>query len=142
MDQTLQTALHQQLNTMQEIVKRMAENSRNVKTWCVTLVSALIAFSFNSKVLPWYGIVLPVLPLMYLDMYYLALETHFRQQYNQLIEKHKEGKLELQNVYDIASPQGNLAIFYQFRSKSIWPFYGLLFLVAAYIGYFRASTLA
>lgn len=73
---------------------------------------------------------------MYLDMYYLALETFYRQQYNLLKQKYKEDKIDIFNVYDIESPSDKLDIFYQIRSKSVLPFYGLLLLVAVAIGYF------
>jgi hypothetical protein len=87
METTLQTALHHQMSTLQDIIKRMAENSRNVKTWCVTIVTAILAFSTKTSPLPWFVLVLPILPLIYLDMYYLALETFYRGQYNQLKQK-------------------------------------------------------
>jgi hypothetical protein len=138
MDKSLQTALHHQLSTLQDIIKRMAENSRNVKTWCITIVSALLAFSTKTAALPWFVLALPILPLMYLDMYYLALETFFRIQYNSLKKNYKESKVDLINVYDMESPKGKLDIFYQFRSQSFWPFYGLLSIIAGAIGYFLA----
>ena len=86
--------------------------------------------------LPWFVLVLPILPLMYLDMYYLALETFYREQYDKIKKKYKEGKIDIFNVYDMESPTDNLEILYQIRSKSVWPFYGLLLLVAAAIGCF------
>jgi hypothetical protein len=116
----------------------MAENSRNCKTWCVSLVSALLVFSSKTLALPWFVFLLPVLPLMYLDMYYLALETFYIKSYNTLKDNHLSGTLTEQNVYELDSPNGNLNIFYQFRSKSVWPFYGALAVVAAAVGYFMA----
>lgn len=138
MEPTLQTSLHHQMSLYQELIKRMTENSRNAKTWCISIVSALLVFSSKTLALPWFVLVLPILPLMYLDMYYLALETFYREQYNLLKQKYKEGKIDLFNVYDMESPEDKLEIFYQIRSKSVWPFYGLLLLVAVAIGYFLA----
>lgn len=114
----------------------MTENSRNTKTWCISIVSALLVFSSKTMALPWFVLVLPILPLMYLDMYYLALETFYREQYDKIKKKYKEGKIDIFNVYDMESPTDNLEILYQIRSKSVWPFYGLLLLVAAAIGCF------
>ncbi len=141
MDNNLQTALHHQMSLYQELIKRMTENSRNVKTWCISIVSALLVFSSKTLVLPWFVLVLPILPLMYLDMYYLALETFYRQQYNLLKQKYKEGKIDAFNVYDMESPVDKLEIIYQIQSKSVWPFYGLLLLVAGAIGYFWATQI-
>lgn len=138
MEATLQTALHHQMSTLQDIIKRMAENSRNVKTWCITIVSALLAFSTKTAALPWFVLALPILPLMYLDMYYLALETFFIGQYNILKQNYKKSKVDIINVYDMESPKDKLDIFYQIKSQSVWPFYGLLSIIAGAIGYFLA----
>jgi hypothetical protein len=116
----------------------MAENSRNCKTWCVSLVSALLVFSSKTLALPWFVLLLPILPLMYLDMYYLALEGFYIKAYDTLIASQLCGTLTEHNVYELEKPNGNLNIFYQFRSKSVWPFYGALGLVAAAVGYFMA----
>ena len=108
METLVQTALHHQMTTLQEIIKRMGENSRNVKTWCVTIVSALLAFSTKTLALPWFVLVLPILPLMYLDMYYLALETYFRQKYNFLVSQIpiiEQMTNYPSNLYEITSPQ-------------------------------------
>lgn len=72
-------------------------------------------------------------------MYYLALETFYRQEYNLLKQKYKEGKIDAFNVYDMESPAEKIEIFFQIRSKSVWPFYGLLFLIARAIGYYMAT---
>ncbi len=133
MNETLQTALQHKINTLQNIISRMSENSRNCKTWCVTLVAALFAFG---TALPWYVLVLPILPFMYLDMYYLAVETFFITQHRELLLKHKNGKLDEFIVYDIESPNGSLNVLFQSRSMSIWPFYGLLFFIAGAIGWY------
>lgn len=70
-------------------------------------------------------------------MYYLALETFYRQEYNVLKQQYKEGLLDLSNVYDMGSPNnGNLHILFQIRSKSVWPFYGLLIFIASAIGWY------
>ena len=141
MDSTLQTALHHQMSLYQELIKRMTENSRNVKTWCISILSALLVFSSKTLVLPWFVLVFPILPLMYLDMYYLALVTFYRQQYNLLKQKYQDGKIDVFNVYDMESPVDKLEIIYQIRSKSVWPFYGLLLLVVGAIGYYWATQI-
>lgn len=138
------------MTTLQEIIKRMGENSRNVKTWCVTIVSALLAFSTKTLALPWFVLVLPILPLMYLDMYYLALETYFRQKYNFLVSQIpiiEQMTNYPSNLYEITPPvpkkdkneengKFSINICLQLQSFSVWPFYSLLLLVAAVIGYY------
>lgn len=72
-------------------------------------------------------------------MYYLALETFYRQQYDLLKQKYKDDEIDAYNVYDMESPAEKTEIFYQICLKSVWPFYGLLFLIACAIGYYMAT---
>lgn len=74
-------------------------------------------------------------------MYYLALETFYREQYDKIKKKYKEGKIDIFNVYDMERPSEKLEIIYQMRSKSVWPFYGLLLLVVGAIGYYWATQI-
>lgn len=124
------------MNILQDIIKRMAENSRNVKTWCITLVAALLALVAGSLDLPVFLLIMPILPLMFLDMYYLALETFYIGQYNNLIQNHKDGSIDELNVYNMEKPKGNLNIFFQFHSLAVWPFYSLLFILAGFVSFF------
>lgn len=60
----------------------MAANSAACKTWCVTLVSAILILVVdrNKPALAFVAIT-PSAVLMLLDAYYLALERAFRDQY-------------------------------------------------------------
>lgn len=61
------------LNTLQGIVSRMAGNSANCKTWCITLVSAILV-AIADKAKPNYGwlALIPIVVFLFLDAYYLG----------------------------------------------------------------------
>lgn len=72
------------LEMIQSVITRMANNSFMVKGWCITLVSALLAFAVGKDGSPALIIVaaLPVLMFWYLDGFFLQQERHFRNFYN------------------------------------------------------------
>jgi uncharacterized membrane protein len=73
--QTVQT----HLGIIQNVISRMAANSSSCKSWCITLVAAIlvvIADKNNSKLaLIAY---IPTFLFLLLDAHYLALEKGFR----------------------------------------------------------------
>jgi hypothetical protein len=122
------------LNSLQSIINRMAGNSSSSKTWCITLVSAIIAFA-SDKGKPdsiWVALA-PICLFLLLDSYYLALERQFRSLYNQFVSKLHSDKVEAKDLFVLTpiSDNGNIwmstiqAIF----SFSVWPFYGLICLM-------------
>lgn len=75
------------LEMVQAVVTRMANNSFMIKGWCITLVSALLAFAIGKEGNPWLIVVsfLPVLMFWYLDGYFLQQERLFRRVYDRQI---------------------------------------------------------
>lgn len=125
-----QTALHHQMNQLQEIINRMGENSRNVKTWCITIVSALLVFKHNEASFSYLGLFIPVIPFMLLDMYYLDLETVFRKRYNKLVASYANDSLDYKTIYEIKVPGSDEKQFLRhLSSASIWMFYGSLIII-------------
>jgi hypothetical protein len=121
------SAVQKYLEFLQSVINRMASNSNGCKTWCVTLVSAIIVI-IADKAKPdyvWIAIV-PIALFLFLDSYYLGLERSFRDLYNTFINKlHAKSATET-DVYKLTP---NNDFFYTLRagmSLSIWPFYGLL----------------
>ncbi len=129
------------LGTLQGVINRMAANSANCKTWCVTLVSA-IAVVISTKGQPdfvWIALI-PVILFLFLDAYYLSLERGFIRRYNEFIKNVRSKKATPENIYDISPLNGSgktlCSISKAFASFSIWPFYGLLIimlLIARYV---------
>ena len=119
------TAVQAHLAMMQDVIRRMADNSRSCKLWCVTLVSAMLVLMSRSDE-SWSALValVPTLFLGGLDIYYLSLEQRFRNSYNDFVERLHGGTLDPSRLFVIA-PSGSPLIhgWRSARSSSVWPFY-------------------
>jgi hypothetical protein len=74
------------LDTLQSIITRQANNSSNCKLWCITILAAIIVFLFGDEKNSFslkesVFMLLPLIPFMLLDAYYLGLEEFFRRLY-------------------------------------------------------------
>ena len=85
------------IDILQSAISRMAENSAKCKTWCVSLLSALIVLSlsdliiaegYNEKVL-WLCIGITLM-FFFLDSFYLGTERKIRIKYSNFIDKLNE----------------------------------------------------
>ena len=86
-------AVHAHLSIMQAVIARMAESSRSCKTWCVTIISAILVLGAGMTDFDhlWIAYV-PLVLFLGLDMYYLALERRFRASYNAFLHKLRNGE--------------------------------------------------
>ena len=122
------------LEILQAVVGRMATNSAACKTWCVSLVSAIVVV-VSDKGRPdfvWISLI-PILLFLILDSYYLSLEREFRRTYNDFIRKLHFGGATVEDVFFVA-PRSRVAvaswgIAKAFGSMAVWPFYALLALM-------------
>src|SRR2546425_4593734 len=92
---------------LQSVISRMATNSSNCKTWCVTLVSAIVVI-IADKGKPdyvWISVV-PIALFLLLDTYYLSLEREFRGVYNDFIRKLHFGNATVDDVFYVAPRTG------------------------------------
>lgn len=74
------------LEMIQNVITRMGQNSFHAKEWCVTLVSALIAFSLANKLdcvgnIALYISLVVTFIFCVIDTYYLYLERGYRSLY-------------------------------------------------------------
>lgn len=118
------------LNILQSIINRMAANSSGCKTWCITLVSAIILI-IADKGKPSYLIIsiVPIILFLFLDSYYLGLERLFRNLYNEFIKKLHSNAATIDDVFMVSPGTKSeilRAVFNSFSSIAVWPFYGLL----------------
>jgi hypothetical protein len=115
------------LNILQSIISRMATNSTNCKMWSVTLLSAImvlfLATDINlnmNKII----VLIPIIPFMFLDAFYLGLERHFVAEYNKEFENS-----ELEKISVIVKNTGwkcFLSTLKGLISFSVWGFYLIL----------------
>ena len=116
------------LQIVQNVIRRMAENSRACKVWCVTIVSAILVLVAGAD-RPDYvlAVFVPLIALLVLDAYYLALERAFRSSYDSFVQKLARGELTTADLY-VVKPAGSIprTFFRSLRSFSIYPFYTAL----------------
>ena len=116
------------LGILQGVISRMASNSTSAKSWCITIVSAvLVVIADKNK--PDYALLalIPTLLFLALDAYYLAMEKGFRNSYNSFIKKVHNGTLTADDLYSVR-PQGGTSKLQleAFQSFSVWGFYLVL----------------
>ena len=114
------------LQMAQGVVNRMAGNSAHCKTWCVTLVAAILVLAVDKSKpgiphVAW----LPVALFLSLDAYYLSLERDFILLYSRFVRR--PCKLRL---FRLRPPSG---FWYRMcqtmratASPSVGPFYAVL----------------
>lgn len=116
------------LSMQQNIISRLANNSANCKTWCVTLASAiLVLVADEAKPDLLFIAAVPIVLFLLLDAYYLALERWFRDAYNAFVKKLHAGTATVEDVF-VLNPRGSpprllQEILIALLSFSVWPFY-------------------
>jgi carbon starvation protein CstA len=119
------------LGILQSVIQRMAANSSNAKTACITIASAVLVIVAD-KGKPDYAWIalIPNFLFMALDTYYLALEKGFRATYNNFVNKLHSGKATSSDLYFV-SPSGSQSKhqWESLKSFSIWGFYVTLLLL-------------
>lgn len=124
------------VSILQAIINRMAASSAGCKTWCITLVSATIVIITTMEKADYVWIALiPFLPFLFLDSYYLGLERRFRARYNNFIRKLHSNSVTINDLFLVTPEAGAgrtfLSTLRACTSFSVWPFYGVLGLTLA-----------
>lgn len=130
-------AVHSYLNLLQSVINRMASNSASCKSWCITLVSAIIVILIDKDKATYVFIAIaPGILFALLDCYYLAMEKSFRDKYNSFITKLHTGSVEKSDLFVISpeSAVNTFQIWNSIKSISIYPFYLVLNLIIIVIG--------
>lgn len=126
------SAVQMHLEMIQGVIQRMATNSASCKTWCITIVAAILVV-VAEKDRPTLGFlsILPTLLFGVLDVYYLALEKGFIASYHSFVRKLHAKKLEASDLYTL-EPTGNMNKLQlnAVKSFSVWGFYLALVILA------------
>jgi hypothetical protein len=126
-DQETSQAIHFHLESMTTVIERMAGNSESSKTWCISLVSAIVVVASEEKMPQIFSLAfLPTLMFFVLDVYYLSLERGFRSSYTDFVKKLHSGTWEFEDLYLFDPGNVGPQILRAIGSFSVWPFYGLL----------------
>ena len=121
------------IKILQTIINRMASNSTSCKTWCITLVSAMLVIIIDKGKIEFISLAyIPLFLFLFLDAYYLGLENSFCDFFDNFVKNLRSEKATLEDLY--AMPKTNWIenieyTFKAFGSLSVFPFYVLLFLM-------------
>jgi hypothetical protein len=118
--------LIEEVKIIQDVIKRMASNSFNVKTWTITLIVATLLFKGNSN--STFIAFIPLFAFWFLDSYYLRQERLFRKLHNYIVKYrlNDDNNLFDMNIIKFSSDvQSTLRIMF---SISTLPFYGSIFI--------------
>lgn len=129
------------LEILQGVIDRMAANSASCKTWCITIVAAILVVVADKEKpqLAWVA-VLPILLFAALDIYYLAMEKGFRNSYKCFVEKLHSKTLAPCDLYAICpSNDGSKLQWNAMKSFSVWGFYVPLVLLAGVVVFATAK---
>ena len=121
-------AVQKHLEIMQGVITWMAENSRSCKVWCVTLVAATLVLVARTGE-PQHSLIalIPTLLFLFLDSYYLALESAFIRSQNAWVAKLHRGELQPVDLYRVVPSGMGLSLIARcLGSVSIYLFYPLV----------------
>jgi hypothetical protein len=121
------------VNLLQGVINRLAGASASCKTWCITLVSALLGLAGATHV-P--GIVtfalVPVVIFGFMDAMYLAQERAYRKLYARVVGLIRTNSFDRNQVFDAHAPREFFDFLLAISSWSILPVY-LTLLVAYFV---------
>ena len=137
-------AITAHINLLQGIINRLAGNSASCKTWCLTLVGALVTFAGATRnpAVVTFALV-PVAIFGLLDTMYLAQEEAYRSLFNQVVKAIRNREYRIGNVFEATATIGISEFFNALISWSVLPVYlGLtaMYLVARWQGWLEVLT--
>jgi hypothetical protein len=120
------------INLLEGIIGRLATHSASCKTWCITLVAALLSLAGATKLPAIVGIVLvPIVVFGFMDTMYLSQERAYRDLYLDVVKKVRAGSYALADAFEAKAPLRFSECLAAVRSWAVFPIY--LGLIAAYI---------
>lgn len=109
---------------LQGIISRLANNSASCKTWCLTLVTAVLISAATSHIPILAGLgLIPVVAFGFLDAMYLAQERAYRRLLSSVENSIQLGSYTIGQVYNAAAPLEPQSIWLAFRSWAVSPIY-------------------
>lgn len=126
-----------ELKMIEDIIKRMADNSFKLKNWCLTVIVVTMLFKQEINNL------IPMIPLFgfwFLDSYYLYIEREFRDLYNIKARQFNNNTNLEQSIQShfIFKINGNFTLkklIVVGFSKTILYFYGMILILVLFVNY-------
>ena len=126
--------LHKEIDLIQGVIYRMANNSFMFKGWLISLIAVLLALSKDSLLssdLKLISLILcfPTIIFWYLDAFFLHREKCYRVLYDWVIKNRMTSNENLYSL-DFRPHQKKVkSVFRIMFSQTLFPFYGLTFLL-------------
>lgn len=137
-------AVQKHVDILQGIISRMAWGSRSSKTWCITVVAAILVVAAGNNAIGYAAVWLALAPtavFCLMDAYYLGLEKHFRKEYDAFLGKLRRKAIAADDLYAVKSDGMVFShIWAGIGSVSVWPFYALIVAMAFFIAHLIAPT--
>ncbi|HEB7569717.1 TPA: hypothetical protein RZH71_000835 [Campylobacter coli] len=129
--------LIEELKMIQDIIKRMADNSFKLKNWCLTVVVVTMLFQEGvNNFIP----IISLFGFWFLDSYYLYIEREFRNLYNTKARQFNNNanlKQSMQShfIFEIDGKFTLKKLFIVGFSKTILYFYGVILILILLVKY-------
>ena len=123
--------LHKEIDLIQGIINRMANNSFLLKGWIISLIAVILALTKDTIVatqLSYFNLLLllPVVMFWYLDAFFLHKERCYIKLYNWVIINRSKTTEFAYNLNYRRFKKEVDSIFQVMFSKTLLPFYGLM----------------
>jgi hypothetical protein len=135
--------LHKEIDLIQAVISRMANNSFFLKGWLVSLIAVILALTKDAVITfesSYYSLILllPVIAFWYLDAFFLHKERCYRKLYDWVIanRKNTDDFLYSLDYKRFEKQAGN--VFCVMFSKTLIPFYGLVVFILIILTVYRS----
>lgn len=129
-----QDILHKEIDLIQAVITRTANNSYLLKGWLITLISVILAFHKDSVVISNMTslslvLCLPVTVFWYLDAFFLHKEKCYRKLYDWVIANRETSNEFLYSLDYTRFANKVKSPWKLMWSKTLFPIYGLTILI-------------
>jgi hypothetical protein len=115
------------ISLLQGIITRLANNSASCKTWCLTLVAALLSLAGAAHAPQMVTATLvPIVIFGFVDILYLATEVAYRNLYTSVVASMREGSYGRNTIYEARARPDAACVIWAIGSWSIIPYYALI----------------
>jgi|WetSurMetagenome_2_1015567.scaffolds.fasta_scaffold384957_2 hypothetical protein len=135
-----ENVLHKEIDLIQGVITRMANNSFLLKGWIISLVAVLLALTNQTIVannLSYFNfiLILPVVIFWYLDAFFLHKEKCFRRLYDWTIANRRSSDEYLYNLDYTRFEKDEKKVWeIMFTNKTLFPFYGFIAIILTVLG--------
>lgn len=124
--------LHKEIDLIQGVITRMANNSFMLKGWLISLIAVVLALSKDSLIscnAKTICLILcfPIIVFWYLDAFFLHREKCYRKLYDWVIKNRMTSNENLYSLDFSPFKKDVKSIFRIMFSQTLFPFYGLAF---------------